>query len=92
MCLAVPGRIVGVEGADALWRVGRVDFGGVLREVSLACVPDAEVGQYVMVHAGVAIGRLDEDEAVRMLEALRAMGEAGEAGGDGVGTGRGGGV
>ncbi|MBL9126117.1 MAG: HypC/HybG/HupF family hydrogenase formation chaperone [Verrucomicrobiales bacterium] len=76
MCLAVPGRIVGIRGEDPLWRTARVDFGGVFKEVSLACVPDAEAGQYVIVHAGGASGKLDEEEAARLLEALRSIGEA----------------
>lgn len=86
MCLAVPGKILTVQGGDALWRVGRVDFGGVVKEVSLACVPEAVTGDHVIVHAGVAISRLDEGEATRMLEALRTMGELQEdAGGKGFG-------
>lgn len=76
MCLAVPGRVVslGVEGD--LWRTGRVDFGGVIKEVSLACVEDAGVGSYVLVHAGVAISHIDGEEAHRLLESLRTMAEA----------------
>lgn len=73
MCLAVPGRIIGIQGDDPLWRTARVDFGGVIKDVSLACVPEAESGEYVIVHAGVAIGRLDETEACRLLEALREI-------------------
>lgn len=73
MCLAVPGRIVGIQGKEPLWKTGRVDFGGVIKEVSLACVPEAGLGEYVIVHAGVAISRLDEAEALGMLEALRAI-------------------
>ena len=73
MCLAVPGRILGIRGEDPLWRAGRVDFGGVIKEVSLACVPEAQTGDYVIVHAGVAISRLDEAEAARMVEALQAI-------------------
>ncbi len=73
MCLAVPARILEIRGTDPLWRVGRVDFGGVFKEVSLACVPEATVGEYVIVHAGVAISRLDEAEAQRMVAALESM-------------------
>jgi len=75
MCLAVPGKILAIHGDAGLWRTGRIDFGGVVKEVSLACVPDAMMGDHVLVHAGVAISRLDEEEATRMLEALRTMGE-----------------
>lgn len=57
MCLAVPGRILGIRGEEPLWRAGRVDFGGVIKEVSLACVQRSAAGDYVIVHAGVAISR-----------------------------------
>ncbi len=70
MCLAVPGRVVSVHGDD-LSRAGRVDFGGVFREVSLAFVADAGIGDYVLVHAGVALARVDEAEALAVLDALR---------------------
>ncbi len=73
MCLAVPGRLLRVQGEEALWRTGRVDFGGVIKEVSLACVPEVRPGEYVMVHAGVAISRLDEEEALRLLDSLRSI-------------------
>lgn len=72
MCLAVPGRIVSVSGED-LTRTGRVDFGGVLKEASLAYVPEANVGDYVIVHVGFAISRLDEAEATKVFEYLREM-------------------
>lgn len=80
MCLAVPGQLVGVRGEEPLWRTGRVDFGGVIKEVSLACVPEARPGEYVIVHAGVAISRLDEEEALRLLDALRSIGGLSETG------------
>ena len=59
MCLAVPGRIESVHEQDGL-RMGRVDFGGVVKEVCLACVPESGVGAHVLVHAGFAIAALDE--------------------------------
>jgi hydrogenase expression/formation protein HypC len=74
MCLGVPGRIADVRD-DPLLRTGTVDFDGVRREVCLSCVPDAAVGDYVIVHAGFAISRLDEDEARRTLDLLKDMGE-----------------
>ncbi len=74
MCLGVPGRIAELR-EDPLLRTGTVDFGGVRREVCLACVPEAGLGDYVIVHAGFAISRLDEKEAERTLELLRSMGE-----------------
>lgn len=78
MCLAVPGRIVSIQGHD-LDRTGRVRFGSVVREVNLSCVPEADVGDYVLVHVGFAISRVDEAEAERILEHWRHMGEEPEA-------------
>ena len=77
MCLAVPGKILSIEGAD-LARIARVSFGGIVKEASLACVPQAQVGDYALVHAGFAISLLDEDEAQRSLEYLRQLGEIAE--------------
>ena len=73
MCLAVPGKLVQIEGDDPTWRSGKVDFGGILKEVNLGCVPDAEVGDYVLVHVGLAISKVDEDEAKQVFEYLEAM-------------------
>ncbi len=78
MCLAVPGKITSISGADPLSRTGKVDFGGVLKEASLAYVPEAKVGDYVIVHVGFAISRLDEDEANKVFEYLREMEELSE--------------
>lgn len=78
MCLAVPGRIRSIQGEDPLRRTGKVDFGGVVKEVSLAYIPDAEVGEYVLVHVGFAIGKIDEEEAHKTLELLREMGDLAE--------------
>ncbi|MBI5210556.1 MAG: HypC/HybG/HupF family hydrogenase formation chaperone [Elusimicrobia bacterium] len=76
MCLAVPGKIVSVQdNADPLLRVGKVSFGGVVKEASLAYVPEAVVGDYVVVHVGFAISRLDEEEARRTLEYLEQIDE-----------------
>jgi hydrogenase expression/formation protein HypC len=61
MCLAIPGRILEITGEDDLARAGRIDFGGIVREASLAAVPEARVGDYVIVHAGVALSVLDEE-------------------------------
>ena len=74
MCLAVPGKIIKVKGADPLFHTALVDFGGVSREVSLAFLPEAAAGDYVIVHAGLAISRLDEDEARRALEDFGSLG------------------
>ena len=79
MCLAVPGKIISVVGED-LARQARVDFGGVLKEVNLAYVPDAKVGEYVLVHVGFAISVVDEEEAGKVFGYLKEMGELGELG------------
>lgn len=76
MCLGIPGRIESITGADPLERTARVSFGGVFREVSLVCVPEAKPGDYVIVHAGMAISVLDEAEAQTVLGVLSAMSEA----------------
>ena len=75
MCLAVPARVLFFEDGDPLLRMARVDFGGVFKVVSLAYVDDAKVGDYVLVHVGFAIARLDEAEAERVLASLDELGE-----------------
>jgi hydrogenase expression/formation protein HypC len=77
MCLAVPGKILSVSGEEPLARSARVSFGGAVREVNLAYVPEAQVGDYVLVHVGFAIARLDEAEAARTLAALEELAAAG---------------
>jgi hydrogenase expression/formation protein HypC len=72
MCLAVPGCVVSIEGADA-FRRGVVRFGGIERSVSLAFVPDAAVGDYVLVHVGFALSRIDEKDAAAVFEYLREI-------------------
>ncbi len=75
MCLGIPGRIVAIR-TDAGLPMGVVDFDGVSQEVCLAYVADeVSVGDYVIVHVGFALSRVDEEEAHRTYEALRAMGE-----------------
>ncbi|NJE30676.1 HypC/HybG/HupF family hydrogenase formation chaperone [Thermococcus sp. 18S1] len=71
MCLAIPGRIIKVEGKTAV-----VDFGGVKREVRLDLLPEVGVGDYVIVHTGFAIERLDEKRALEILEAWAEVGRA----------------
>ena len=78
MCLAVPGKIMTISGDDPLTRVGRVNFGGIVKEASLAYVPEAQIGDYVIVHVGFAISTVDEGEAVRVFDYLNEMGELGE--------------
>jgi len=75
MCLGIPGRITETHESAGLL-MGTVDFGGVRREVCLACTPEAEVGTYVIVHVGFAISVVDEAEAQRTLTVLRAMSDA----------------
>jgi hydrogenase expression/formation protein HypC len=77
MCLAIPGQVVSIAGDDPMQRVGKVSFGGVVKDVSLACLPEAVVGNYVIVHAGMAISLLDEAEAqetFRYLQEIEALG------------------
>jgi hydrogenase expression/formation protein HypC len=82
MCLAVPGRIVSIEGDDPILRSARVDFAGVFKQVRLAYVPEAKVGDYVLVHVGFAINTVDEAEAQQVFEYLREMGDLEEIEGD----------
>jgi hydrogenase expression/formation protein HypC len=72
MCLGIPGRITTIFEDEGV-RMGKVDFGGVLRRVCLAYVPDAQEGDYTIVHAGFAISRMDEVEAQRTLALLDEM-------------------
>jgi hydrogenase expression/formation protein HypC len=78
MCLAIPGKIERITGDDPLTRMGRVNFGGVLKDASLACVPEAQVGDYVIVHVGFALSRVDETEAQKIFEYLKQMEDLGE--------------
>ena len=87
MCLAVPGKITSISGSDPLSRTGKIDFGGVLKEASLAYVPEAKVGDYVIVHVGFAISRLDEEEANKVFEYLREMEELSELNDEGTAPG-----
>jgi len=73
MCLAVPGKIVRWIARDHPFARAEVQFGGVCRQVSLECVPNANVGDYVLVHAGIAISRIDPDEAARVWLALEEL-------------------
>jgi hydrogenase expression/formation protein HypC len=78
MCLAIPGKLLSIQGEDPLLKTGRVDFGGIVKEVNLGCVPEARVGDYVLVHVGVAISTIDEAEAAQVFDYLRQMGDLGE--------------
>jgi len=76
MCLAVPGQLLDLRGEGPLQRTGRVSFGGIVKEVSLAYVPEARVGDYVIVHVGFAISVVDEAEALETLAYFKEIGEA----------------
>jgi hydrogenase expression/formation protein HypC len=78
MCLAVPGKIVSIEVADSTFRSGRVDFAGIVKNVNLSYVPEAVIGDYVVVHVGFALSIVDEREAAQVFEYLRQMDELGE--------------
>lgn len=73
MCLAIPGRIESISGDDPMELVGKVSFGGTVKAVHLACVPEAKLGDYVLVHAGFAISVVDEKEAQETLKYLTEM-------------------
>jgi hydrogenase expression/formation protein HypC len=73
MCLGVPGRVLAVTLEDGVVRLGRVDFGGVSKDVNLSYVPEAAVGDWVIVHVGFAISRLDERAAARTLALLETL-------------------
>jgi hydrogenase expression/formation protein HypC len=75
MCLAVPGKILNIIEDEPMTRMGRVSFGGIIKAVNLAYVPEAGVGDYVIVHVGFAISTLDQQEADRVFEYLRQMDE-----------------
>lgn len=75
MCLAIPGKLEMITGDDPITRMGRVNFGGVLKEVSLAYLPEVKAGEYVIVHAGFALSKVDEEEAAKVFEYLRQMDE-----------------
>ena len=70
MCLAVPGQLLSIEGDDPLTRQGRVAFAGIVKQANLAYVPEAKLGDYVLVHAGFAITVIDEAEAMKTLAYL----------------------
>lgn len=76
MCLAIPGRIVAIAEGEGFDRRGTVDYDGARQEVSLAYLPEAQVGDYVLVHVGFAMSLVDEKEAESLLQELRELGMA----------------
>ena len=76
MCLAIPGQVLSVDSDSDPWnRTGKVLFGTIEKSVNLAYAPDAEIGDYVLVHVGFALQKIDPDEAARIWEILREMEE-----------------
>jgi len=73
MCLAVPGRILDIENSGPLSASGRVDFGGIVKQINLAYLPEAKSGDYVLVHAGFAISVIDEEQAAEIFRFLDLM-------------------
>lgn len=78
MCLAIPGKVISITGDDPVIRMGRVDFSGVIKQASLAYVPEVQVGDYVIVHVGFALSKVDEAEAQKVFEYLQKIGELAE--------------
>ena len=74
MCLAIPGKVLELFDARGL-RMAKVQFGGIVRDACLQCLPEAQVGDYVMVHVGFAISKVDEEEAARTYKLLEEMGQ-----------------
>ena len=83
MCLAIPGKIISIEPiVDPASKKGKVSFGGIQKDINLCMLSDVEIGDYVLVHVGVAIGKVDEEEANKVFSYLKAMGEVEELGTD----------
>jgi len=78
MCLAIPGKVECISGEESITRMGRINFGGVIKEVSLAYVPEVKIGDYVIVHVGFALSKVDEAEAHKVFEYLKQMDELAE--------------
>jgi hydrogenase expression/formation protein HypC len=76
MCLAIPGKIVSIKpSTNPIFRIGKISFDGVLRDINLAAVPEAKVGEYVLVHVGMALSVIDEVEALKTLEYFKEIDE-----------------
>ena len=78
MCLAIPGKVVSISGDDILTRMGKINFGGIVKEACLAYVPEVTIGDYVIVHVGFALSKVDEAEAQKIFEYLKQMNELGD--------------
>jgi len=75
MCRAIPGKILSVDPESGELMMAKVDFGGVIKEVSLTWLPESKVGDYVLAHVGFALNIIDEEDAEETLDLLRQMGE-----------------
>jgi hydrogenase expression/formation protein HypC len=78
MCLGVPGKVIKIEEGPYEMKMGKVSFGGIIKEVCLAYVPEVQIGEYVIVHVGFALNKIDEAEAMEVFEYLRQMEELAE--------------
>jgi hydrogenase expression/formation protein HypC len=78
MCLAVPGMLVSIDSTDPAFRSGRANFGGIVKEINLSYVPEAKLGDYVLVHVGFALTVIAEEEAAKVFTYLKEMDELGE--------------
>jgi hydrogenase expression/formation protein HypC len=79
MCLAIPGKIISFEDQiESIFHIGKVSFGGIIKKINLSLVPEAQIGDYILVHVGVAMTIIDEEEAVRTMNFLDGTGELDE--------------
>ena len=79
MCLAIPGKLIEISTQlNDIFRIGKVSFGGIKKDVNLTMVPEAKIGDYVLVHVGAAISIVDEEEAQKTFDLLMQLGELGE--------------
>ncbi len=79
MCLAIPGKIISLEDQiESVFQIGKVSFGGIIKKINLSLVPEAKIGDYILVHVGVAMTIIDEEEAVRTMNFLDGTGELDE--------------
>lgn len=76
MCLSIPGKLIEITAElDETFRIGKVDFDGIKKDVNLAMVPEANIGDYVLVHVGAAISIIDEEEAKKTFDLIKQLGE-----------------
>lgn len=75
MCLAVPGKIIRIHTNENQLKMAKVDFAGVQKEVCLEWLPDSKIGDYVLVHVGFALNKIDEEDALNTIKTLREMGD-----------------